>query len=465
MQEAVAKDKIRQIEAALTQAGFGLFQFKLLAVCGIAQIGAYAAYTSGLVGAREISANPQYIIWPEWIMKSVFSWICGILIDKFGRVSALYTALVLCTSLLVPACFASLELYLVLRALGCIFIGSLQVINYVIMSEFCPRSHRSRCLFVLVLMDCIGTLYGCGMLVLSNLDWRTRMLLSLIPLPVALLLAISIIGFKETPFFLVISGNAEKANSVLLGISRNLPSHTSSLRNLTGPNSTVSIQERGSLSQLRKVDLLPHLLGLWAVQAVTYWGAMSALPRLYQVWTNSSSSSSFNLEILLLLYAFEFAGIALAAFGSVKFDPYRTLWVMLIVGACLLGLTCLSLGLNLLWFLAASVCGMFACLTPIWGILFVITTERFPTHCRATGLGLMLSTRVIQGVLEIALPTELSVNVPILPVIYSVVATVFAVIGIFIAKRLQALVAPPAPMRARTWSITSSTTKCRTNGL
>jgi len=45
-----------------------------------------------------------------------------------------------------------------------------------------------------------------------------------------------------------------------------------------------------------------------------------------------------------------------------------------------------------------------ACLTPIWGILFVITTELFPTHSRATGLGLMLSTRVVQGLLEIFVP-------------------------------------------------------------
>jgi hypothetical protein len=57
MQAVVAKDKERQVEQALSQSGFGMFQIKILLLRGFAQLGAYAAYTSGLVGGQKIAAG------------------------------------------------------------------------------------------------------------------------------------------------------------------------------------------------------------------------------------------------------------------------------------------------------------------------------------------------------------------------------------------------------------------------
>jgi len=72
-----------------------------------------------------------------------------------------------------------------------------------------------------VLTDCLGTLYGCGMLVLPftvngeiiglSDDLRARMLLALIPLPVALGLAVWVLRRSDTPFFLVATGKADEA--------------------------------------------------------------------------------------------------------------------------------------------------------------------------------------------------------------------------------------------------------------
>jgi hypothetical protein len=53
----VAKDKVRQVEQALYQSGCGMFQLTILLLCGFAQLGAYAAYTSGLVGGQKIAAG------------------------------------------------------------------------------------------------------------------------------------------------------------------------------------------------------------------------------------------------------------------------------------------------------------------------------------------------------------------------------------------------------------------------
>jgi MFS family permease len=476
----VAAEKVRQVDLALALSGFGRFQIvHILILCCIAQIGAYSAFTAGLIAGPKIASS--VVVWPEWIMKSFFAWIAGIFIDKFGRTFSLYSALLLASVTLIAACYTgenSIEFYLVLRTLGCFFIGAIQVINYVIVAELCPKKQRSRCLFFLVVMDCIGTLYGCAMLAvpfpidgsligLSGPSWRVRMLLALIPLPVALLFALIFLRGIESPFFLVVSGKSPRAFALLERIAKQNGKHdtfkqhvnqSEFIRNLSASRAAISVQERGTLSQVSRVPKMGALMALWAIQAITYWGAMSAIPRLYQVWSNGTSSSStttYNVEILLLLYVFEFVGIGIAAFSSFKWGAHKTLFYFIMVGAFLLAITTISLGLNLGWFLAASVCGLFAFLTPIWGILFVITTEVFPTQCRATALGLMLSTRVVQGVLELALPKsiEMSTHLSYLPTIYATVSTIFCIGGIFIAKRLvprQNIT--NLPTRIRTWS-------------
>ena len=72
-----------------------------------------------------------------------------------------------------------------------------------------------------MLTDCLGPLYGCGMLVLPftvdvgiiglSDDVMARMLLALIPLPVALGLAVWVLRRSDTPFFLVATGKADEA--------------------------------------------------------------------------------------------------------------------------------------------------------------------------------------------------------------------------------------------------------------
>ena len=162
---------------------------------------------------------------------------------------------------------------------------------------------------------------------------------------------------------------------------------------------------------------------------------MTALPRLYRVWTPGEQPGSFQLEVLLLIYCFELAGIVAAAVCALKLGNEKTFYYFSIAGSALVMLTSVSLALNAGWFLAASVCGMFACLTPIWGILFVITTEAFPVHCRAVGIGLMMSTRVCQGVLQLTLSTEEFEATSWLPVVYSAVAGILSALVIYGTRR------------------------------
>ncbi len=61
-----------------------------------------------------------------------------------------------------------------------------------------------------------------------------------------------------------------------------------------------------------------------------------------------------------------------------------------------------------------------------------IATELLPTHSRATGLGLMLSTRLVQGLFEIFVPPAVESNLPVLSVVYSVVY-----VAIYVSKQIR----------------------------
>jgi MFS family permease len=473
----IEADKVRVMESLLTKAGFGRFQYALLFLCGVAQLGAYAAYTSGLIAAErfalELSVSSAITSWPEWIVKSAFAWIAGIFIDKFGRSFSFKLALLLGTVFTASAPFAtSLELYLVCRTFGCFTLGAVQVVTYVLVAEFTPRLQRSRALFFLVLTDCLGTLYGSSMMVLpfgEHLgdplhlsDWRCRLLFGMLPLGAAFLLSIFLLP-HNSPAFLIVSGKPDDAYRVIEGIAKRNQKHSVIDFPLTGMRDfsravaalAAPPRDRGTFTSIKQVSRSAPLVAQWSVQAIAYWGAMSALPRLYHAWRPATEGEFFNLEVLLLLYVFELFGIVIAAIGSSKTGSERTLLWFSAMGAALIFVTAASVAMNAPWFLSASVCGMFAVLTPVWGLLFVITTETYPVQCRGTALGLMMATRVVQGVLELSLPA-LDVN-SWLTVTYACIAGVFALGGVYGVKKFLITPRPtggPAgsPNRTRSWS-------------
>ena len=441
-------DKTRYVESLLSKAGFAPFHYRLMLVLGLAQLGAYGAFTAGVIAGERIAGRLDLdvarVTWPDWIIKSAFAWIAGVFIDKFGRTFSLVWSLFLGTGFLIGSSFTwSLETYIVCRTFGCFFLGAIQVVTYVVVSEYVAQSQRVKCLFFLVLTDCLGTLYGCSMMVVPfpNLataleslggvyEPRFRLFISSLPLVAAFLLA-SVFIRKDSVKFLVISGKPDQALELVKKISTLPIDEPDFVRSVA--SMAVRPFERGTLSQVFKVTLTKPLLILWASQAIVYWGAMTALPRLDRVWrTPAGQPGSFQLEVLLLIYCFELTGTVSAAISALKLGNEKTFYYFSIAASALVMLTSVSLALNAGWFLAAIVCGTFACLTPIWGILFIITTEAFPVHCRAVGIGLMMSTRVCQGVLQLTLSTEEEFEATSwLPVVYSAVAGILSALVIY----------------------------------
>jgi hypothetical protein len=268
---------------------------------------------------------------------------------------------------------------------------------------------------------------------LTSLEFR--LLLTAVPLVMASIWAVIIIR-SETPKFLIISGKSHSAYLLIQKMAMINKSPTVDEPDF--PTSVASMArrpcERGTLEEIQKINITKPLLAQWTIQAIVYWGAMTALPRLYKIWIPATQAAPFHVEVLLLLYFFELVGIVLAAITSLKFGAMKTVVWFTRAGTALVITTTVSLALNAAWFLAASVCGMFACLTPLWGILFVITTESFPIQIRATALGIMMSTSICQGILELGLPGELDAGSWI-PTMYSGIAALISGVGIYIAQR------------------------------
>ena len=442
-------DKTRVVESLMTRAGFGLFQFRLLLLCGLAQVGAYACAVGGLIAgplyAEEIGVDAQWLVWPEWLMRFALAWTAGLVVDKFGRVPSIFAFLTFGTMFQLVSCFATaVELYVVCRTFGNFFIGALQVAVYVFVAEICPKASRSRALFFLVLADCIGTLVGCAVMILPTaVPWRTRLVYTCIPLGLAGLLALCYLR-KDSVKYMVLSGRAAGAYRHLTQIASTNgrppnvidPSGQSEFARVLASVS-VSPRHRGRFTELWGNKAAVGLVVVCGLQAIAYWGAMSALPQMYRDW---DTESSFNIEVLLLLFVFELVGVVAAAVLSFKVGPAKALLWFAAAGAALVALLVISLALNARWFRSASLCGTFACLTPVWGILFVLTTEAFSPQYRGLGLGFAISTRILQGLLEVCLPYELEAWVPVL---FAGIA-VFALIGIvYVAKRSLATLTAP----------------------
>ena len=433
-------DKTKLVESTMTSGHNKTRLYTLLIVCGMIQIGVYSVFVSGLVGASIFASkdhiSPSLLVWPEWIIKPGFAWIGGIFTDKFGRKNSLFSSIFLALIFSLASSLISdsqLELYLVFRVFVCIMIGAVQVTNYVYVSESVAQKFRTKCLFVLVITDCIGTLYGYAVMQIGTIEWKMRLLISSIPLLISGLLVFFFLK-NETPKYLVVSGQADKAFDQMIpttppAANRNIRKQefVRSLTTLACPRS-----QRGRIATLFRVGTvsnpnnLPFLLFLWFVQAIVYWGAMSALPHLF-------GGSATSLEILLLLYVFELIGIFVAAICASKISVEKTLVGFKIVSTVLVAIVAISMAVSAPWFLSASICGMFGSLTPIWGILFVISTESFSPQVRATGLGLLMSTRIVQGVLETSLPSEPSHSWR--PLIYVCIAFGFSAIGVIVSLR------------------------------
>jgi len=225
--------------------------------------------------------------------------------------------------------------------------------------------------------------------VLPSLGWRW--LLGFSSVPLWLLLA-CFPWLPESPRFLLISGDYERAEQVLAEAARmngvQLPTQARLDRDAL---QEVKDESRGHFPELlspsvRRLTLLIWIL--WVAHAVIYYGNVLVTPKFYGSHSDGGAQNKkswLNLYVFVLLTTLaELPGLFGAAVLVEKLGRRRTMASML--GVCVAALACLFwnppgwLGMILL---AVSRMGINGSLATLW----TFTPEAYPTTLRATGLG------------------------------------------------------------------------------
>ncbi|TNC68504.1 MFS transporter [Rubellimicrobium roseum] len=413
------------VEDALTRAGTGPFQKRLLGVFGfvwaadamqVLAVGFTApsiAASFGLTVPQALQTGTLFFL-GMLVGASLF----GRLADRIGRRRVLLVT-VACDGIfgLLSVFAPSFEMLLALRFLTGAAVGGTLPVDYALMAEFLPPRSRGRWLVFLEGFWAVGTvaialaawaLSGAGVAE----PWRWLFALTALPALIGIWLRLWV---PESPMYLLRRGEAAEARAVLdrVLVANGQPP-------LDGPVVAPPARPSAGLLSpgLRRLTLL--VLPVWFLVSISYYGVFTWMPaRLAGEGFGFVRGYGF----ILLIALAQLPGYALAAYGVERWGRKPTLigFLLLSAAACLLFVLAQSAPL-----IAASLLIMSFALLGTWGSLYAFTPEIYPTASRATGMGAASAMARLGGLLA---PSALAV----------VVAQGFgAAVGLFAALLLLA---------------------------
>src|SRR5215213_10571697 len=215
------------IQEAVDRLGFGRFQKRLLAVCGVTWAADGAEVV--LLGFALPSVIENFGISPTQaglIASATFAgmlagaWFWGTISDYIGRRTGFQlTVLIFALFGLLSAFAPSWEWLALLRFLTGFGLGGALPLDFSLYSEFLPTENRGRNLVILESFWALGTIIAAGLawLLVPSFGWRPLLASSAVAAALVLWIRRSI---PESPRYLAISGKNEEAREILAGIAR-----------------------------------------------------------------------------------------------------------------------------------------------------------------------------------------------------------------------------------------------------
>ena len=348
-------------------------------------------FVLGIIGIAVSMASVSLHLTPLWMgllgaasLAGLFlgSMFAGPVADKYGRRTIFAFDMLLFAIISAAQYFVTSPVQLlVLRLLLGLILGADYVVSKSLVTEFSPRRYRGRLLSVLAAAWAAGYVgaYLIGFVVrdLGPDAWRIMLAASGIP---ALLILPFRLGVPESPMWLMKRGRGDEALSII--------------RRKFGPEvilpepSAVSQQRRGAWSELlsprwRKNTLVGCVF--YTCQVVPYFALGTFSPKVLQalqVKDNFVGGLIYNVLLFagaiigllivdklsrraFLIGTFYLAAVALAVLAYAGFGPIGTMLAF----------------------------GLFACiLSAAANLEFVYPPELFPTHLRASGVGLAVAS-------------------------------------------------------------------------
>ncbi|MET1116958.1 MAG: MFS transporter [Comamonas sp.] len=386
--QASSPSSFISVETGLQSAGVGKFQYRLFVIFGLVWLADAMQVLSIGFSAPSI-AKTFGITLPEalrtgtlfFVGMLIGAFVFGRLADRIGRRPVLLLAVLIDACAGVASAFApDLAWLLVLRFITGIGVGGTLPVDYTMMAEFLPSQRRGRWLVLMESFWAIGTIF-LALLSLVAVSWGSdawRLIFFVTGIP-ALIGVVLRFYVPESPLYLNRNGRSDEARAVLQRVA-----DTNGRAVVIPALHPEAPQQRPAFalfsSELRRRSI--GLLLAWCLVSMAYYGVFVYLPI-------QLASAGFGFmrgqEFLVLLALVQLPGFALAAYGVERWGRKPTLIGFLLLSA--VGCLLYSLGTTTPVVVGSTLLLSFA-LLGTWGGLYAFTPEVYPTHLRASGMGL-----------------------------------------------------------------------------
>lgn len=397
------------VDDALSEAGAGRFQRRLMAIFGL--VWAADAMQVVAVGFAAPSIAASFGLDMRTALHSGTLFFLGMflgaalfgrLADRVGRRNVLIVT-VACDAVfgLASALSPDFQWLLALRFLTGAAVGGTLPVDYAMMAEFLPPKNRGRWLVWLEGFWALGTLIV-ALTAWAAATWAFATPWKLIYVVAALPACIGVflrLWVPESPMYLLRKGREPQARAIInrVRVANGAPALPEGAR-LILPASTPAPAGGILAPGLARTTLA--VLSVWFLVSLSYYGVFVWLP-------GKLATEGFGFVrgygFLVVLALAQLPGYALAAWGVDNWGRQRTLRIFLMLSAlgCLAFVTA---GSALL--VAGALMLMSFALLGTWGALYALTPEVYPTTLRATGMGMAGAVARLGG---LAAPSVLAV--------------------------------------------------------
>jgi len=336
------------LNEALMQIPVGLFQYRLLVMCGFVfmadalevNLMTFLATCAGdewHLNASE-RASITGIVFAGIIFGTIF-W--GLFADRYGRkLSYMCACILICVGGLLSGASPNYYCLIIFRAIAGFGIGGANV-PFDLLAEFIPTSHRGKFLMLIEYFWTFGSLFVAGVAWASLDREGWRFLAFIAAIPVTLICFVSYFYLPESPRWLLMKGRKDEAEHVLRDAAlindfvmepftlKDEPDARASTDkgSAGGAASSSSSHHRGGGEDATYMELFDNkrsrqlTLMLWVIWfsfGFTYYGIVLFAGRLY---ANSSSSGddddggtcSFDYQSIFITSSSEMFGCGLGA--------------------------------------------------------------------------------------------------------------------------------------------------------
>jgi MFS transporter, putative metabolite:H+ symporter len=402
------------VQEAIDEIGYGRFQRRLLAVCGVTWAADAAEVL--LVGFALPSIRAEFgldavtgglLATAGFVGMLLGAWFWGPAADRIGRRRGFVLTVAIFAVFGLAAAFAPSPGWLMLfRFLAGFGLGGALPLDFSLYAEYLPSRLRGRRLVLLESFWALGTVVAAGLawLLVPTVGWRPLMATSALAAVLVLWIRVRV---PESPRWLVVAGRTTEARAVIAQVAatngRPMPADEI-VPEPVGPR--VGVRTLFS-PRLRRATVM--LWAAWFGIALGYYGIFSWLPSVF-VRQGHGFLASYGYAFVLALA--QVPGYFSAAWLVERWGRRPTIVTYLVISAAGTFLFALAPSTPLL--LTGGIT-MSAFSLGAWGALYAYTPELYPTAVRGTGFGAASGMSRVAGALAPVIGGALLASSLVLP--------------------------------------------------